>query len=495
MADLQSTNRVSLAKIRESTFGVTPTNPAFKKIRETSSGLNANPKTVITNEIRADRQVTDLVLTDMDAGGNIGGELAFGVADDDLEEALQGTWSNNPNIIVASAGVEISALSTTTATVASGGAAFVAGMLTLLSGFPTASNNKLAAVSSSTSTTVVYPAATFTAEASTIPVGATIRTVGFQGASGDIAAVTSGGNGLSSTVLDFTTLGLAPGKWVKVGDGDNAGCSFATSADNDFCRISAISSHKITFDIVPANWVADTGTGKTIHVFMGDFLSNGSTKRSNTIERQYLDHSPVTYEYFRGQTVNTLAVDGKPGAIATYTRDYIGKDAYLPSPMVRVTGATDVAAPTYGVLNTSSNVGRIGFNGSPVTGPNFILGASFNINNNLRAQKAVGFIGAVGTGNGEFTVTGKLQTYFGDPTVYKQVINNTLVSFDMRVGRLDGNRESLLFDFPSIKLSSGAPAVSGKNQDVTIDASFTAIMNATLGYTVSVSRYWYLPTS
>jgi hypothetical protein len=80
-------------------------------------------------------------------------------------------------------------------------------------------------------------------------------------------------------------------------------------------------------------------------------------------------------------------------------------------------------------------------------------------------------------------VTGKLQTYFGDASVYNQILNNTLTSFDMRLGRSDGSRETLLFDFPAIKLSSGSPAVSGKNQDVMIDAGFQAVMHATLGYT------------
>jgi hypothetical protein len=48
-------------------------------------------------------------------------------------------------------------------------------------------------------------------------------------------------------------------------------------------------------------------------------------------------------------------------------------------------------------------------------------------------------------------------------------------------------------DFPSIKMSSGSPAVSGKNADVMIQAGFQAIMDATLGYTMSVGRFWYLP--
>jgi hypothetical protein len=47
----------------------------------------------------------------------------------------------------------------------------------------------------------------------------------------------------------------------------------------------------------------------------------------------------------------------------------------------------------------------------------------------------------------------------------------------------------LLFDFPSIKLSLGAPTVPGKGQDVMIQANVQAIMHATLGYTMSISRF------
>jgi hypothetical protein len=365
---LQSTNRVKISKVRETTFGVTPTNPAFKAIRETSSSLAANPKTVITSEIRGDRQVTDLILVDQDAGGDVGGEVAFGVADDDIEEALQGTWSTNPVIVVATLDTEISDLSATVATVAAGGAAFVVGMLTLLAGFPTVVNNKLARVSSSTATTITYPAASFAVETTPIPVGAAIRTVGFEGVSGDLAAVTAGGNGLSSTTLDFTTFGLAVGRWIKLGDGDNAGHSFAIAACNGFCRISAISAHKLSFDVVPAGWVADTGAAVAVRAFIGDAVVNGSNLRTSTIERQYLDHQPLDYEYFTGQALNVLAIDAKQAAIATYTKTYLGKTAAITS--ARAAGATDVAAPTFGVLNTSSNVGRIGFNGSAITGPN-----------------------------------------------------------------------------------------------------------------------------
>nr|WP_143846003.1 phage tail tube protein [Bradyrhizobium cosmicum]QDP27014.1 hypothetical protein FNV92_34890 [Bradyrhizobium cosmicum] len=495
MADLQSTNRVALAKVREATFGVIPANPAFKAVRQTSSSLAANPQTKISAEIRGDRQVTDLILVGEDATANVGGELAFGVADDDFEEALQGTWSNSPSITVVTADTEISDVAATTLTVSAGGAQFVAGMLTLTQNLPTAANNKLAKVVSSTGTSIVYPAATYSADA-VIPVGASVRQVGFEGASGDITAVTAGGNGLACTAADFTTFGMVPGEWVKVGDGDNANCSFAgTAANNDFCRIASVAAKKVTFDRVPAGWAADTGTGKTIRVFTGDFLTNASTKRSNTIERQYLDHSPVTYEYLRGMTLNTLAIRGQ----AAGHRD-LHQELYRPrrlSARRRWRGIRRDRCRRAELWRAQhldqcrpSRLRWLGHHGA-----NFVMQATININNNLRAQKAIGSIGAVGIGNGEFNVSGSLQTYFGDPSIYQKIVNNTLTSYDQRVGRSDGNRETIVMDLPAIKMSGGSPSVSGKNQDVMIDAPFTAIRHATLGYTMSVGRFWYLPTS
>src|SRR5258706_6641244 len=114
MVDLQSTNRVKIAKVREATFGVTPATPAFKAIRQTSSSLALNPQTVVSNEIRSDRQVTDLILVGYQAGGDVGGEMTFKSMDDDLEEALEGTWVNNPYIEVLTLDTEISDITATT---------------------------------------------------------------------------------------------------------------------------------------------------------------------------------------------------------------------------------------------------------------------------------------------------------------------------------------------------------------------------------------------
>lgn len=485
MTDLQSTNRVKISKVREASFGVVPTNPVFKTRRVTSHGLAVNPQTVVSEEIRADRQVSDLVLVGLQAGGPSAGEMAFSVMDEDLEEALEGTWSNTPdrdNAGVADSVVTAVATTNTEVTHLTG-AAFVASQLVLFSGFGVAGNNGVFKCTTGGATTSRYVGSGITDEAAPAA-AARMKVVGFRGASGDLVAVTVGGNALTSTLLDFTTLGLVVGQWVRP-------AGFATAADNDFVRISAIAANRLSFDRVPAGWVADAGIAVVIDVYQGDVLTNASVLRSTVHERQYLEHSPVSYEYLTGQALDKMAFNLPSGAIATYTEEWMGAAGYIAS--ARVSGATDIAAPTNDVMNGASNIGRVGFDGAVVIGPNFVQSATLAIANNLRRQLALGSEAAVGVGKGEFTVTGTMNTYFGDKTVLDKLLNNSLTSFDFRIGRTDSNNETLLFDLPAIKLSAGAPSVSGKNQDVMLPANFQAIAHRTLGYTMLVERFWYLP--
>lgn len=486
---LASTNRVKHSRVRESTFNVIPTSPAFKTMRVTSSGLNSNPRYETSNEIRSDRQIVDAILVGQAASGDIALEMSFQNMDDYFEEALQGTWSNKPSLVNTASNTPISALSATTATVTAGGAAFLAKMIAVLQGFPTAANNNVGfVVSSSSATTIVFPASTFIAETAAIPVGAYIKAVGFQGASGDITATASG---LGSTALDFTTLGLVVGEWVKVG-GAAAGTQFATAADLGMARISAIAAHALTFDILPTGWTTDAGTSKTISVFFGDVLRNGTNMLSATIERQYTDQAVPSYEYLSGLVVDKMTISLDAQKMATATISHMGASAV--SQTTRVAGATDVAAPTTDVFNTTSNLFGAIEGGSPLVGPDFAMSLTLSIANNLREQIALSHLSPVGIGNGEFNLTLSLNYYFGDNVIYQKLLSNTLSSFAFHMRDTTGENPSqaqYMFDIPAMRYLTGAPTVPGKNQDVMMNMTAQAILSPTLGYTFAISRYWY----
>lgn len=88
-------SRTRLAAIVEATYGTTPATPVFINTRFTSESLNANIENVVSNEIRADRNVTDLVQVGSNAGGAINFELSYGTFDTFLESVMFGAWATN----------------------------------------------------------------------------------------------------------------------------------------------------------------------------------------------------------------------------------------------------------------------------------------------------------------------------------------------------------------------------------------------------------------
>jgi hypothetical protein len=90
---MSDTNRVGLRAVRETTFGTTPSNPAFFEIASTGQpNLGLAPATVVSNLLRDDRQVSDLILVGGEAGGEANSELAFGLHDELLESAFFSAW-------------------------------------------------------------------------------------------------------------------------------------------------------------------------------------------------------------------------------------------------------------------------------------------------------------------------------------------------------------------------------------------------------------------
>lgn len=83
-----TSNRTALRIVPEVTFGVTPATPALENIRYTGESLAYAIKTAVSNEIRADRMTSDIVVVGADVSGDINVELSFLSFDTLLQGAL-----------------------------------------------------------------------------------------------------------------------------------------------------------------------------------------------------------------------------------------------------------------------------------------------------------------------------------------------------------------------------------------------------------------------
>lgn len=162
---MSDSSRVQLAYGKEVSWGVIPA-LAFTEARMTGEGLNFNIANIVSNEIRSDRQITDLVQVDAEAAGPVNVELSYGAYDDWLEAGLfSTTWST----AVAVSETDIDAVASdnsynTTAGdfVADG---VTAGMWILAAGFTDPANNGYKQVISVTTTKIVVGGPTLVDEA------------------------------------------------------------------------------------------------------------------------------------------------------------------------------------------------------------------------------------------------------------------------------------------------------------------------------------------
>jgi hypothetical protein len=484
---MSDANRVSLRRNGpEAVWNTVNSNPAFKEIRFKSAALAYAPKTVVSEEIRSDRQITDLPLVGFEASGNTTHEFSFDAFHEELQDALFNNWTANPEFVNVSSDTPITDIGTATITVASGGAVMKTGMLVRYSGSSVPANNKVVKMSADgTGTSLTVAAATFTAEA-VVPAGARLKVVGFQGVAGDID-FTAAPNTITSTTLNFTTLGILPGMWLKIG-GTAAIDQCTVAVNNDWVRVLTVAANVITLDIVPTGWATSVETTSTVKIWMGDRLINGVLARSCTMEMAYNDQTVVLYEVYSGMMIDSFKWSAEAQAIPQLEIGWMGGNAT--DSTTRTSGATTVAAETNSVMNTSSNIGNIREGGALLAGPNFVNSIAFTVNNNLRMRTAIGYQAAVSIGAGRSNITLEFNTYFGDKTILDKIRNNTNTSYEMRVTDPLGGK-AYVVDFPSVKYQSGSPETTGIDSDVMLQMTGQAIMHSVLGYTMYVGRFSY----
>lgn len=92
---IAETSSTRLSFIKETVYGTTPSTPAFTNARYTSETLKHLRQTITSNEVRSDRNVSDLIQVAGGAEGAINFEMSYGAFDSFLEGALCGTWATN----------------------------------------------------------------------------------------------------------------------------------------------------------------------------------------------------------------------------------------------------------------------------------------------------------------------------------------------------------------------------------------------------------------
>lgn len=510
MADVSKidSNVTGLAFAEEDTFGVLPVTPVWYPLEPNSyNDFGGQLARVARAPITAGRQRKKGVVTDLDASGGFNTDLT----QTNLQRLLQGfffadlrpkdEYGDGSGIIIA-----VGASNDIQGTDIDHGV--VAGQLIFCSGFTNSANNGLKKVASVASGSVTTTE-TLVAEAAP-PAAAKFVTVGVQAGAGDLDVTTSGAFAtITSTTLDFTTLGLIPGEWIYVG-GDSAGLGFAAAANNGFKRIRSIAAHALVLDKSALAMSTEASTTETVQLFFGRVLKNETgtsiVRRSYNLERQLgapddADPTDIQAEYLAGSVPNELTFVVPTSGKLNCDLSFISGDHETVDGATGPKTGTRVALVESDAFNSSSDVVRIKMavvdaaSEAPTALFGFLTELKLSINNNVSPDKAIGVLGAFDVSVGDFEVGGEVTAYFSDVAAIAAVRANSDITLDIILARAN---TGIVIDLPLVALGDGRLNIE-KDKAVTLPLSLEAATGAkvlsTMDHTLLMQWFDYLPTA
>lgn len=490
------TNNLAVAYAIEETLGNLPVSPTWNLIEpNTINAYGADITTVAREPISNLRQRRKGTVTDLDSSVEFEADLINDHFIDFIEGFMFSQFRGGATFVPTA----VTSGGSGGYTVPSGGT-LAANTLVYARGFQVSGNNGLKVVASgSTGTNIRVDG--LTAEASP-PTNVSVEVAGVRGATGDIQ-VNAGGN-LTSTILDFTTLGLTVGQAIWVG-GTDAANRFDEDVNNGnnraFVRVTAIAANLLTIDKRSVTFTTDTAVGKEIDLHFGRFTRNVRADDSDYIERSFqfevayaglANPSGDEYEYAQGNFCNQLTLNVPLTNKATGVFNFVGTDAQPPSTTRATNAATPILPVQTTAYNTSSDIARLRITQLDETGlTTDFTNLTITLNNQVTPEKVLARLGARFLNTGTFLVDIEAEALFTDSAVAAAIRNNTTVTMDFALRNDDGG---IFFDIPSLTLGNGARSFP-VNETVRIALTGAAFVDPTLQTSGGISIFPFVPST
>lgn len=494
----QASNNTGLALTREISNGVvdgtvswTPQEP------NTYKDFGGKYKMVARVPITADRQNRKGVITDLDVSGSWQEDITYAGVQNKIEGLLYADFRKKTETAVT--GCETS----DDAYLCASSAGWVVGDLLFASGFVNAANNSLKHVV--TIATGKVEVSENLIDELTPPAGTKIVKVGHRCTTGDIT-YTSASKTLSSTTLDFTTLGVIVGEWLFMGSDVTAA---SLGANLGLARVYSLAPHVIVFDKVQAidptmSIVDASGAGKTVEFFFGRVAKNEQSalikRYTYQAERTLgMDDTTATTpqaEYLTGGVINEAVFTINTADKGTCEWSLLAAGYQTRASSAGLKAGSRPSVVSGSAFNTSTDVKRLSLElvGQDAPLYAYVMDCSITINNNAKTNKAIGVIGAFSMTEGQFMVTSAVTAYFANVGAASAISNNSNVTLDICMAR---SNNGIIFDIPLVSLGDGLPKITANEAiqlPLTISAATARSVNPNADYTFMMVFFDYLPT-
>jgi hypothetical protein len=279
---------------------------------------------------------------------------------------------------------------------------------------------------------------------------------------------------LTSGATNFTSQSWVVGQFIKV-------TGFAT-AGTFWAQITSIAASAL--GIYPLTDEVDEAAGAAVTITPLNYVRNGTTTKSFTIQKAFTDLTTPEYYNFTGAVVDTMTLTLETRSILNVEFSFVSKSAAMTE--TQFSSATIGTANTNDVMNAVGNVAAIVFDGDPGATTFYFNNLEIEINNNVRGQEAVGTLGFIGIVPGRQEVMGKLELYFESSALFDKFRAATAFSLSFMVADAAGQR--YIFTIPRAKYTSMEITAGGLDEDIFASAEFEGLVNSAGTYQFQISR-------
>lgn len=366
-----------------------------------------------------------------------------------------------------------------------------------LKGFKTETNNGhriLGGAVAANATSITLP--NMTAEAVASNRRAEVYIAGVRGAAGDFEI--DADQNLISTVLDFTTLGLAVGQFIHIGGVDDVN-TFAEDENSGFAQVTAIAANKLTLAKRDQAYTLDDGNGVQVDILFGPYIRNYSRDNAKFLRRYYMfglktvfeNGNPTTHEYALDNACDSLSLEVQTDGFAELSFGFLGSITNNPS-TVQASGEAD-AAPYNATAEYSTATDLIRLSIDDVDESGLMTdfdNLTLTMANGLSARKVMGKLKAAQINLGKLAVTTESTALFNDADVIERIRCDKQVSLRLPLWNDDGG---IYFHVPKMTLEGGDRSYP-ENESVTINSTGTAFNEDIDGSSIEISMFPVLPT-
>ena len=177
---------------------------------------------------------------------------------------------------------------------------------------------------------------------------------------------------------------------------------------------------------------------------------------------------------------------------ATCEFGFVGTDTEPPTTTRASQAANAITPIAVEAFNTTADIARLRITQTnETTLTTYFKSITLTINNNVTPEKVLASLGAAFMNIGNFDVNIEAQVIFTDKDIPSAIRNNTTLTMDFSLENNDGG---FFFDFPSITIGGGDKELP-ENESVLINVPATAFEDTTLGYSMSISHFPFVPAS